>query len=133
MCRIQFSSDSRNDDAEFWEHDDSRPGVDLFLQNVKLQGEAVRKSGKRLAASVLVKKEGRSEQTRQVTLLSERVVSLQGENQPGQEFHLKVSVGEIVIVEVTKCTRDERETFEPEFHVGGVSLLRATEPCEAFP
>ena len=83
----------------------SLPGVDLFLQNVKLQGEAVRKSGKRLTASVLFKKEGRSEQTRQVTLLSELVVSLQGENQPGQEFHLKVSVGEIVNVEVTKCTR----------------------------
>ena len=57
----QFSSD------EFWERDDgqhSRFVVDLFLQIVKLEGEAVRKSGKRLAASVLVKKEGRSEQTR---------------------------------------------------------------------
>jgi len=67
----QSSSDSRNDDAEFWKRDDgqhSRPGVDLFLQNVKLKGEAVRKSGKRLKASVLVKKEGRSEQTRQVSL-----------------------------------------------------------------
>ena len=26
----------------------------------------------------------------------------------------------------------ERETFEPEFHVGNVSLLQVTEPCEAF-
>jgi len=96
----------------------------------------VRKSGKRLTASVLVKKEGRSEQTRlggtSDSMLSELVVSLQGENQPGEEFHLKVSVGEIVIVEVTKCTRNERETFEPEFHVGSVSLLRVTEPREAF-
>ena len=108
----------------------------MFLQNVKLQGKAVRKSGKRLTASVLVKKEGRSEQTRlgatSDSMLSELVVSLQGENQPGEEFHLKVSVGEIVIVEVTKCTRNERETFEPEIHVGSVSLLRVTEPCEAF-
>lgn len=109
----------------------------MFLQNVKLQSEAVRKSGKRLAASVLVKKEGRSEQTRLGatgdSMLSELAVSLQGANQSGEEFHLKVSVGEIVIVEVTKCTRDERETFESEFHVGSVSLLRVTEPCEAFP
>ena len=86
--------------------------MDLFLQNVKLQGEAVRKSGKKLAASVLVKKEGRSEQTRlgatSDSMLSELVVSLQGANQPGEEFHLKVSVGEIVIIEVTKCTRNER-------------------------
>ena len=36
----QFSSDSRNDDAEFWEHT-GRLGVDLFLQ-----------SGKRLKASI---------------------------------------------------------------------------------
>ena len=51
----QFSSDSRNDYAEFWERDHdghhSRLGVDLFLQNVKLQGEAVRKSRKRLKTS----------------------------------------------------------------------------------
>ena len=86
----------------------------------------------------MVKKEGRSEQTRlgatSDSMLSELVVSLQGANQPGQEFHLKVSVGEIVIAEFTKCTRNERETFEPEFHhdVGSVSLLRVTEPCEAF-
>ena len=66
------------------------------------------------------------------SLLSEFPVSLQGENQPGQEFHLKVSVGEIVIAEFTKCMRNERETFEPEFHVCSVSLLRVTEPCEAF-
>ena len=108
----------------------------MFLQNIKLQGEAVRKSEKRLAASVLVKEEGRSEQTRLGTtghsMLSELLVSLQGANQPGEEFHLKVLVGEIVIVEVTKCTRNESETFEPEFHLGSVSLLRVTEPCEAF-
>ena len=64
MSSSSFHRDSRNDDAEFWKRDDgqhSRPGVDLFLQNVKLQGEAVRKSRKRLKASVLVKKEGRSE------------------------------------------------------------------------
>ena len=74
----------------------SLPGVDLFLQNVKLQGEAVRKSGKRLTASVLFKKEGRSEQTRlgatTDSMLSELVVSLKGENQTGEEFHLNVLV-----------------------------------------
>ena len=67
----QFSLDPINDDDEFWEHyndQNSRPGVDLFQQNIKLQGVVVRKSENWLKASVLVKKEGRSEQTRQVSL-----------------------------------------------------------------
>ena len=115
----QFSSDSRNDDDEFWEHDDgqhNRPGVDLFLQNIKLQGVVVRKSKKRLKASVLVKKEGRSEQrglrVTSDSMLAELVVSLQREDQPGEEFDMKVSVGDIV--EVTKCWRKEGEAMEPE-------------------
>ena len=41
----------------------NHPGVDLFLQNVKLQGVVIRKSKKRQKASVLVKKEACSEQT----------------------------------------------------------------------
>ena len=115
----QFSSDSRNDDDEFWEHDDgqhNRPGVDLFLQNIKLQGVVVRKSKKRLKASVLVKKEGRSEQrglgATSDSTLAELFVSLQREDQPGEEFDMKVSVGDIV--EVTKCRRREGEAMEPE-------------------
>ena len=76
----------------------------------------MRKSGKKLAASVLVKKEGRSEQTRLGatgdSILPELVVSLQGANQPGEEFHLKVSVGDVV--EVTQCRRKEGEALEPE-------------------
>ena len=116
----QFSSDSRDDDDEFWDqHDDcqhSRPGVDLFLQNIKLQGVVVRKSNKRLKASVVIKKEGCSEQrglgVRSESMLSELVVSLQCEDQPGEEFDLKVSVGDIV--EVTKCRRKEGEAMELE-------------------
>ena len=115
----KFSLDPINDDAEFWQHDNgqhSRPGVDLFQQNVKLQGVVVRKSGNWLKASVLVKEEGHGEQrglgvTRD-SLLSELVVSLRHEDQAGEEFHLKVSVGDIV--EVTKCRRKEGEALEPE-------------------
>ncbi|XP_044174210.1 uncharacterized protein LOC114958008 [Acropora millepora] len=118
----QFSLDPGNDDDEFWEHGNgqhSRPGVDLFQQNIKLQGVVVRKSENWLKASVLVKKEGHGEQrglgvTRD-SLLSELVVSLQHEDQAGDEFHLKVSVGDIV--EVTKCRRKEGEALEPEIVV----------------
>ena len=116
----QFSLDSRNDDDNFWEYDGdqhSRPGVDLFQQNIKLEGVVVRKSQKRQKASVLVKKEGRNKQTGQLgatsdSMLSELVVSLQSEDQPGEEFYMKVSVGDVV--EVTKCTRKEGEALEPE-------------------
>ena len=113
----QFSLDPRDDDDEFWEHyndQNSRPGVDLFQQNVKLLGVVVRKSQKRLKASVLVKKEGCNEQTGVTSnsMLSELVVSLQREDQPGEEFHLKVSVGDVV--EVTQCRRKEGEALEPE-------------------
>ena len=115
----QFSLDPINDDDEFWEHGNgqhSRPGVDLFQQNIKLQGVVLRKSENWLKASVLVKNEGHGEQrglgvTRD-SLLSELVVSLQHEDQFGEEFHQKVSVGDIV--EVTKCRRKEGEALEPE-------------------
>ncbi|KAK2558264.1 NFX1-type zinc finger-containing protein 1 [Acropora cervicornis] len=115
----QFSLDPGNDDGEFWEHGNgqhSRPGVDLFQQNIKLQGVLVRKSENWLKASVLVKKEGHGEQTglgvTSDSLQSELVVSLQHEGQAGEGFHLKVSVGDIV--EVTKCWRKEGEALEPE-------------------
>lgn len=107
----QFSLESRNQNDEFWEHYNgqrSRPGVDLFQQNVKLQGVVLRKSENWLKASVLVKKEGHGEQRG----LKELVVSLQHEGQAGEEFHLKVSVGDIV--EVTKCRRREGEALEPD-------------------
>ena len=114
-----FSLDSRNDDDKFWECDDDQhgcPGVDLFLQYIKLQGVVVRKSENRLKASVVVKKEGHSEQTglgvTSDSMLSELVVSLPREDQPGEEFHQKVSVGDIV--EVTKYRRKEGEALEPE-------------------
>ena len=115
----QFSLDPGNDDDEFWEHGNgqhSRPGVDLFQQNIKLQGVVVRKSENWLKASVLVKKEGRGEQrglgVTSDSLQSELFVSLQHEGQAGEEFHLKVSVGDIV--EVSKCWRKEGEALEPE-------------------
>lgn len=113
----QFSLDPINDDDEFWEHyndQNSRPGVDLFQQNVKLLGVVVRKSEKRLKASVLVKREGCNEQTGETSdsMLSELVVSLQRKDQAGEEFHLKVSVGDVV--EVTQCRRKEGEALEPE-------------------
>ena len=113
----QFSLDPINDDDEFWEHYNDqyiRPGVDLFQQNVKLLGVVVRKSEKRLKASVLVKREGCNEQTGETSdpMLSELVVSLQRKDQAGEEFHLKVSVGDVV--EVTQCRRKEGEALEPE-------------------
>ncbi|XP_015763067.1 PREDICTED: NFX1-type zinc finger-containing protein 1-like [Acropora digitifera] len=113
----QFSLDPRDDDDAFWEHDNgqnSRHGVDLFQENVKLQGVVVRKSEKRLKASVLVKKEGCNEQTGVTSdsMLSELVVNLQREDQPGEEFHLKVSVGDVV--EVTQCRRKEGEALRAE-------------------
>ena len=42
----------------------------------------------------------------------ELAVSLQHEDQPGEEFDMKVSVGDIV--EVTKCRRKEGEAMEAE-------------------
>ena len=118
----QFSLDPINDNDEFWEHVNgqlSRPGVDLFQQNIKLQGVVVRKSENWLKASVLVKKEGHGVQgglgVTSDSLQSELVVSLQHEGQAGEEFHLKVSVGDIV--EVTKCRRKEGEALEPEIVV----------------
>ena len=112
----QFSLDAGNDDDEFWEQGNgqhSRPGGDLFQQNIKLQGVVVRKSENCLKASVLVKKEGqRGLGVTSDSLQSELVVNLQHEGQAGEEFHLKVSVGDIV--EVTKCRRKEGEALEPE-------------------
>ena len=86
----------------------------------------------------MVKKEGRNEQTRlgatTDSMLSELVVSLQGETQPGEEFHLNVLVQlvKLLLLRSQNVREMKERLLKPEFHVGSVSLLRVTEPCEAF-
>ena len=119
LKRFLWESYSTSDDDRLWEpvHDQKgSAGVDLFLQNVKLEGVVVRKSEKRKKVSVLVKKEGLRTSTVHTTTsdftLSELVVSLENEGQTGDEFHLNMAVGDIV--EVKKCRRKEGEGWEPE-------------------
>ena len=116
----KWESLSTRDNDRLWErvHDQKGiAGVDLFLQNVKLEGVVVRKSEIRKKVSVLVKREGfRTSAAGHATTsdftLSELVVGLENEGQTGDEFHLKVAVGDIV--EVKKCRRKDGEGLEPE-------------------
>ena len=104
----------KNDDSFPDSHDSrSKHGIDLFEQNVKLQGVVVRKSEEKQKASVLIKQEdcGKCGDASSLSLC-ELVVSLQDEGEHGKGFHLKVSVGDIV--EVTKCRRKEGEGLEPD-------------------
>ncbi|XP_068728425.1 NFX1-type zinc finger-containing protein 1-like [Montipora capricornis] len=114
LKQFLWESYSTSDDDRLWDQKGSA-GVDLFLQNVKLEGVVVRKSEKRKKVSVLVKKEGLRTSTAHTTsdfTLSELVVSLENEGQTGDEFHLNMAVGDIV--EVKKCWRKEGEGLEPE-------------------
>ena len=119
LKQFLWESYSTSDDDRLWEpvqDQKGSAGVDLFLQNVKLEGVVVRKSEKRKKVSVLVKKEGLRTSTAHTTTsdftLSELVVSLENEGQTGDEFHLNMAVGDIV--EVKKCRRKEGEGWEPE-------------------
>lgn len=89
--------------------------LDLFEQNIKLQGVVVRKSEKQLKVSVLVKSEDYSKRQSEhgSGKFSELiVVALQHEDNLDEEFHLKVAVGDIV--EVTKCRRKQGMAWELE-------------------
>ena len=111
----QFSDSKIDDNFPDSVHDKRSQHIDLFDQNVKVQGVVVRKSEKIQKASVLIIKDNRSKQrghASSFSLSAELVVNLQDEDGAGEGFPLKVSVGDIV--EVTKCRRKEGEAWEPE-------------------
>ena len=101
----------KNDDS-FPDSHDSRckHGIDLFEENVKLQGVVIWKSEEKHKASVLINKEDHIDASS--LSMCELIVSLQNEGELGKGFYLKVAVGDIV--EVTKCRRKEGEALEPE-------------------
>ena len=105
----KFSADSGSTDSfpEFIYDSRQKPQVDLFEQNIRLQGVVVHKFSKDLKASVLIKTEDYGKRRGHGSVkssLSELVVKLQ-------------DVGDLVegdVVEVTKCRRKEGEAWEPE-------------------
>ena len=105
----KFSADSGSTDCFPESIYDSRqkPQVDLFEQNIRLQGVVVQKFSKDLKASILIKTEDCGKQRGHGSAKSspsELVVKLQDE-------------GDLVegdVVEVTKCKRKEGEAWEPE-------------------
>jgi len=90
--------------------------IDLFEENVKVQGVVVCKFSKKAKVCVLIK---RKDLCRELTgsfslsLLSEVFVDLcEGDDTGHEGFHLNLAVGDIV--EVTKCRRKEGTALEPD-------------------
>ena len=114
--KLKQYSDSKIDDS-FPDsvHDERSQHIDLFDQNVKLQGVVVRKSEKIRKASLLIIKDNHSKQRGHASSFAmsvELIVNLHNEDGAVEGFPLKVSVGDIV--EVTKCRRKEGIAWEPE-------------------
>ena len=89
--------------------------IDLFEENVKVQGVVIWKSSKRAKAFVLLKKNNHQRHAVVTSSfsVSEAYVNLHEEGDTDPEgFHLKLAVGDIV--EVTKCRRKEGTALEPE-------------------
>ena len=87
--------------------------IDLFEENVKVQGVVVWKFSERAKVCVLIKRKDLRGLTGSFSL-SEVFVDLREEDDDtGHEgFHLNLAVGDIV--EVTKCRRKEGTALEPE-------------------
>ena len=89
------------------------PKIDLFEENVKVQGVVVCKFSKKAKACVLIKRKDLRKGLTGSFSLSEVFVDLCEEDDTGHEgFHLNLAVGDIV--EVTKCRRKEGTALEPE-------------------
>ena len=87
--------------------------IDLFEENVKVQGVVVCKFSKKAKACVLIKRKDLRRELTGSFSLSEVFVDLCEEDNTGHEgFHLNLAVGDIV--EVTKCRRKEGTALEPE-------------------
>ena len=87
--------------------------IDLFEENVKVQGVVVCKFTKKTKVCVLIKRKDLCRGQTGSFSLSEVFVDLREEDDTGHEgFHLKLAVGDIV--EVTKCRRKEGTALEPE-------------------
>lgn len=92
----------------------SKHNIDLFEQNIKLQGVVVWKSDERAIACVLVQKEEcrRQEGTGRFSQSDELCVKIDDNDSLVEGFHVKVAIGDIV--EVTKCRRKKETALEPE-------------------
>ena len=87
--------------------------IDLFEENVKVQGVVVCKFSKKAKVCVLIKREDLCRGLTGSFSLSEVFVDLREEDETGHEgFHLNLAVGDIV--DVTKCRRKEGTALEPE-------------------
>ena len=89
--------------------------IDLFEENVKVQGVVAWKSRKRAKAFALLKKKDHESHSGVTSSfqVSEAYVDLREEDDTNHEgFHLNLAVGDIV--EVTKCRRKEGTALEPE-------------------
>lgn len=91
----------------------SKLNIDLFEQNIKLQGVVVWKSDERAAAFVLVKKEEcRIQRGSGRFLPSDELFVKIDDNSVVEGFHVKVAIGDIV--EVTECRRKKVTALELE-------------------
>lgn len=91
----------------------SNHNIDLFEQNIKLQGVVVWKSDERAIACVLVQKEEcRPGGTGRFSPSDELYVKIDDNDSLVEGFHVKVAIGDIV--EVTKCRRKKETALEPE-------------------
>ena len=91
----------------------SKHNIDLFEQNIKLQGVVVWKSDERAIACVLVQKEEcRPGGTGRFSPSDELCVKIDDNDSLGEGFHVKVAIGDIV--KVTKCRRKKETALEPE-------------------
>lgn len=92
----------------------SKHSIDLFEQNIKLEGVVVWKSDERAIACVLVKKEECRRQggTGRFSPSDELCVKIEDNDSFGEGFHVKVAIGDIV--KVTKCRRKKETALEPE-------------------
>ena len=95
------------------EQTDRLQKIDLFEENVKVQGVVVCKFSKKAKVCVLIKRKDPCRGLTGSFSLSEVFVDLREEDDTDHEgFHLKLAVGDIV--EVTKCRRKEGTALEPD-------------------
>ena len=89
------------------------PKIDLFEENVKVQGVVVCKFSEKAKVCVLIKRKDLCRGLTGSFSLSEVFVDLREEDETGHEgFYLNLAVGDIV--DVTKCRRKEGTALEPE-------------------
>ena len=95
------------------EQTDRLQKIDLFEENVKVQGVVVCKFSKKAKVCVLIKRKDPCRGLTGSFSLSEVFVDLREEDDTDHEgFHLTLAVGDIV--EVTNCRRKEGTALEPE-------------------